>query len=112
MSDFTAVPDRAIQQTIEFKVLVTEFENLTEQRRQQTSNSRNQFRLSFVNRTQAEMEAVRDFFNAKKSSLTSFTWTNPNDSVEYTVRFLENSFSISRQNYQIYNFEVGLIQVI
>jgi phage-related protein len=67
--------------------------------------------LRFQHRTKTEMESVRDFFMGKYGALTSFTWTNPNDSVEYTVRFVEDSFKFVLKAYQVYDFEFDFIEV-
>ena len=40
---------------------------------------------------QTEYEACRTFYESRKGGSESFTWTNPADGVEYTVRFQEFS---------------------
>jgi len=54
---------------------------------------------------------VRDFFKARFGAFMSFTWTNPNDSVEYPVRFVEDSFQFSLKAYGVYDFECEFIEV-
>jgi len=54
---------------------------------------------------------VRDFFKGKAGAFMGFTWTNPNDSAEYTVRFVEDSFKFSRKAYGVYDFEFDFIEV-
>ena len=111
MSDFTAVPDNTLEESNEFDTMITGFENGVEQRRLRSASPRMSFDLTFKNRTFAEMDAVRDFFVTKGGNLTAFTWTNPNDSTEYTVRFEKSGFSFKRIRYDIYEFNVSLIQV-
>ena len=111
MSDFTYLPDFLIDEAVEYKTLISEFENGAEQRRRKWANPLSKWTLRFNNRTLDEMTAVRDFFKNKAGSLAAFTWTNPNDSVEYTVRFAEDSFKFSRKAYGIYDFEFDFIEV-
>lgn len=112
MAEFTETPDFVFEEEIGFNTLVSQFENGVEQRRATRANSIRRFNLAFRNRTLAEMEAVRDFFLAKYGKLTSFTWSNPNDSVEYTVRFDDDSFKTQNTAYQVYDFSISLIQVL
>ena len=41
----------------------------------------------------------------------AFTWTNPNDAVEYAVRFAEDSFKYTMKAYEVYDFEFDFIEV-
>jgi len=111
MSDFSWLPDFLIDEAVEYKTLVSEFENGAEQRRRKWQNPLSKWTLRFNNRTLSEMQAVRNFFKSKFGALMSFTWTNPNDAVEYTVRFVEDSFQFSRKAYGVYDFEFEFIEV-
>ncbi len=111
MADFTYTPDRVVEEEVMFNTLVSRFENGVEQRRAKWANPLRRWRLYFKIRTQTEMEAVRDFYIAKKGSYESFTWDNPNDGQTYTVRFVEDSFRIKRVHYQIYDFEFAFVEV-
>lgn len=111
MSDFTVLPDFVFEETLEYKTLVSEFENGAEQRRRKWANPLSKWTLRFRNRTKADMETVRDFFKSKYGSFTVFTWTDPNDSVEYTVRFVEDSFKFSMKAHGIYDFDFEFIEV-
>lgn len=112
MADFSYTPDNSFEEEIGYKVLVSEFENQVEQRRLKNTSPRRKFHLTFLNRTQTEMENIRDFFTGKYGTYTSFTYDNPIDSVEYTVRFAENSLKITRKAYQIYDLECTFIEVL
>lgn len=111
MSEFTYLPDFVIDEAVEYKTLVSEFENGAEQRRRKWLNPLSKWTIRFNNRTYAEMTQVRDFFKNKFGAFMSFTWTNPNDSVEYAVRFVEDSFQFSRKAYGVYGFEFEFIEV-
>lgn len=112
MSDFAYSPDFTLTEQVHFKTLVSQFENFTEQRRNVVANPRRLFTLRFKNRTKTEMENVRDFFISKKGEYSSFTWTNPNDETEYTVRFDEDSFQFDNKAYEVYDFEIKFIEVV
>lgn len=106
MSDFNFTPDSVIEETVNHNVITSRFENGSTQRRLKGTNSPRSWGLNFVVRTKTEMETVRDFFNTKNGSLTSFTWTNPNDSIEYTVIFSDSSFTFIRSSYNNYSFNL------
>jgi len=111
MSDFNMLPDFVFEETQEYKTLVSEFENGVEQRRRKWANPVGKWTLRFKNRIKVDMETVRDFFKSKYGSFMTFTWTNPNDSLEYNVRFVEDSFKSSIKAYGVYDFEFEFIEV-
>ena len=111
MSDFTFTPDFVVDENVQYKTLVSEFENGTEQRRRKWSTPLRKWSLRFHNRTQSELNAIKSFFISKYGSLRAFTWTNPNDGVEYVVRFVEDSFKFSLKAYHLYDLEFDLIEV-
>jgi len=111
MADFTILADKAIEQKLEYDVLVTAYENAVEQRRLKSTNPRRSWKLEFANRTGTEMLAVQSFFTGKFGSYTSFTWVCPIDSVQYTVRFADNGFQFSKVAYDVYNFSINFIEV-
>ena len=112
MADFGWIPDNTIDSEIEFKTLVSEFENGVEQRRQKRYSDQKRWGLSFANRTKTETDAIRAFFESKKGMAISFTWENPEDSKEYTVRFGQDKLSIKRLAFGVYSFQIIFIEVI
>ena len=111
MSDFNFKPDFVIEETVEYKTLISEFESGVEQRRRKWENPIRKWTLRFRTRTLSEMNAVKDFFISRYGAFGSFTWTNPNDSVEYSVRFVDDSFKFDMKSYQLYDFELNLREV-
>lgn len=109
--DLTIKPDFVFEEEIEFNTLVSRFENGTEQRRSQWANPRRRFKLEFRNRPSSDLAAVRTLFVSKKGALGSFFWTNPNDSVQYTVRFETDGLSSKNKAFGIYDFELSLLEV-
>jgi phage-related protein len=111
MADFTYIPDFVVTQTQEFKTLVSKFENGAEQRRGKWAAPIHAFKLQFKNRMQSEMEGIRAFFSNKQGALIPFSWENPIDLIEYTVRFKEDSLTIDLIAYQIYNIALEFVEV-
>ena len=93
-------------------VLISEFENGVEQRRDKWGKTKKRFTITFKVKTKVEVQDIRDYFTGKSGPLTTFSFTNPIDEVTYTVRFVENSLTVERQHYSIYNImKVELIEV-
>jgi uncharacterized protein (TIGR02217 family) len=111
MADLSLQGDYGLEENLQFQTLVSTFENGVEQRRAKWANQLREFALTFRNYSATDFATIRDFFLAKKGALTSFTWTNPNDSVDYTVRFKEDSWKSTLTSYGIYDFSFVLIQV-
>ena len=111
MSDFTYVPDFALQETINYGTLVSQYENGAEQRRQKWANTRRQWSLNFSNLDEGDKDNLVSFFEDKKGQFSSFTWTNHNDDAEYTVRFADDGLSMIQKAYQLYDITVKFIEV-
>jgi len=112
VSDFIWNPDNIITAVEEFKTLVSTFENGVEQRRKKRTRQDKSWRLTFKNRTQAEKNQILAFFQSKYGQYSSFTWTNPEDSTEYTVRFNSDKLSVTRNAYNIYSIEIEFKEVL
>lgn len=108
---FTFVPDQAIQHNKEYSIIVSEFENGSEQRRQKRDNPKNEWTLSFKVRSKSERDSFVVFFDGQKGSLIPFSWTNPEDNISRLVRFKENTLSVEKIHYDLYNFSVQLLEV-
>ena len=111
MSDFNFRPDYTVEETVSFKTLVSEFENGAEQRRRKWDTPQRKWSLKFYSRRTAETNEIKSFFLSKSGAFLSFTWTNPNDSLEYRVRFSEDSFKHILKDYQIYDIECEFLEV-
>lgn len=111
MAEFNWKPDFVFEETPKFQTIVSTFENGSEQRRARWGTARREWKLQFVNKTKTEFESIRNFFIAKKGALTAFTWENINDSVEYSVRFVEDSVNFKMKSTGVYDFEFSFIEV-
>ena len=110
-SDLSLQPDYVYEEDIQYKTLVSSFENGYEQRRQKWSSPLHRFLLTYKNRSLVDMRTIKTLFTTKAGMAGSFTWTNPNDSTEYTVRFEADSLKIMNKAYGIYDFEFNLVEV-
>lgn len=111
MSDLTLVPDFAIDEDVNFQTIVSQFESGHEQRREKWKTPIRKFHIVYKNRTSVDMGIMRDFFLSKRGKAVAFTWTNPNDSVEYTVRFDTDNMKFTRKAFDVYDFSCDLIEV-
>jgi phage-related protein len=111
MSDLSLTPDYVFDESPEYKTVISEFESGVEQRRAKQSTPVRRWTLRFITRTQADYNTITSLFATCYGALTAFTWTNPNDSTEYTVRFDSDKITFQRIAYQRYNFEFTLKEV-
>jgi len=85
----TPIPRIGSSGTTQFLVINSQFEGNFSQTRRAATRGRKMFTLKFNAVTDAEFATLEAFFDANVGG--SFTWTNPRDSVEYTVRFGKDS---------------------
>jgi uncharacterized protein (TIGR02217 family) len=111
-NDFLLAPDYVFDETPQFKTLISEFENGVEQRRAKRASAITEYRLQYKNRDATDLSTITTLFNAKKGSLTSFTWTHPISAATKTVRFKEDSLTYSCTTYGRYDIEFVLKEVI
>lgn len=96
MSDFELARAR-IEAVYDDSVLISKFENESEQRREKVDADLISFKITSPPLTLSGFASYRSFYTARRS-LTSFTFTSPFDSTEYTVRFVKGSFKSSFQD--------------
>jgi len=94
MADFSLVPDFVFVTKISYKTAITEYENGIEQRRALWSSSLKTWQLVYEERGNTDIEIITTLFDSKKGASSSFTWTNPKDNVDYTVRFEEDDLEL------------------
>lgn len=111
MSQFNLARNK-IEEIMDYNVLESRFENDAEQRRLKTSDALIGFKIQTPPTTKTQMQTYRDFFISKFGSLTSFTFTNPFDDIEYNVRFVRGSFrTIYQKGYFNTKFEFRVLSV-
>lgn len=109
--DLTIAPDFVYEEEIKYNTQISKFENGTEQRRALWSTPLRKFKLEFNNHVKADKDTIVALYNAKLGAYDTFLWTNPNDSVQYTVRFEEDSLAIKLKAFEVYDFSFNLVQV-
>ena len=107
----TLAPDYVFEEEIEYKTLVSQFENGAEQRRQVWAAPRRRFKLVYKNRTTTEFGTMKTLFDTSAGSYGTFLWTNPNDSTQRTVRFEGDKLAPKLKAYGVMDFEVTLLEV-
>jgi phage-related protein len=111
MSDYAYVADNVMEEEIKFSTLISDSESGYEERRSKRANPLRRFILTHSIMTLTEKDAIKNFFIAEKGAYGSFTWTNPNDSVEYTVRFESDTLKIKRQAFNVFTIQVSFMEV-
>ena len=92
---------------------IVNFRGKAEQRQQNYSDKILQFGFSYKNLNASNKNIIVDFFKARNGNHESFTWTNPEDSVEYTVKFREEGLGVDYIDYDLWDItNVVLIEVI
>jgi phage-related protein len=110
--DLSLAPDFTLPLTTEYKTLVSEFENGAEQRRQKRTNAIRKWKLVYRNKSGTDKGTLQTLFDAKKGRATSWLWTNPLDSTQYTVRFDSDQLEVVLKAYDIYDIAFDIVQVL
>jgi len=92
-------------------IIVEQFENGAEQRRDKWGRTRKRFGVNFNPRSKEEITALRKFFLERRGPANAFDFVSPLDETDYLVRFEENSLRISRTAFGIYQAQVTLVEV-
>ena len=85
----------SIEELYGYNVLVTEFDNQSEQRRLKTASPVRGFVCTSDVLTLAQMQEHTAFFAARSGALDTFSFVSPFDAVTYTVRFVPDTFRVS-----------------
>ncbi len=113
----TLAPDYVFSTKISFQTLVNRMENGVEQRRPQRSREIDGFTLNYKNRRYADMNTIVSLFRSCMGQYLSFTFTNPEDSNTYTVRFVSDDLQRdliagATSVNGLWNFKFDVIQVL
>lgn len=116
MFTFTTNPSYVFEEEIAFKTAVITYEDGTELRHSYGSPRRT-FTLRFLSVDQATRDEIHNFHQSVYGAYMSFLWTNPISSVQYTVRFLddtlqEDNISYNQTDGHIFNIEIKFYEVV
>ena len=78
----------------DYPVLISEFEDLGEQRRLQNNKKMQTVTVVSPPRTKTDIANYVTFFNGRYGALTAFTIVSPIDGATYTVRFVPGTFRV------------------
>jgi hypothetical protein len=105
-------PSYSVVKDINYKTLISNFENGAEQRRNKWSQGKLSFSLVYKILTAAQMTILWDFYIARKGSFESFTYTDVISATAYTVRFSEDSLSFEEFSNCLKTTGLKMIQVL
>lgn len=111
MATFTDLPDATYTQTIRYNTLKTNTMYGKERRRNKWSTPKRTFVLNFNNITRTVKDSIDSFFTTHKN-FQSFDWTNPQDDVAYTVRFVESFLKSECIGEDNYNIQLNFVEVL
>jgi len=101
METFNFTPQKTYEYGTKWKTNVSTFGEGKEQRRKKYSLPIRIFHWEAPTCPTGDAANIQDFFNARFGSYEAFYWTNPIDSIIYTVRFVEDSLKIEYINFNI-----------
>lgn len=107
MSDFALIPNYVLTRRVKFVTKTTEAESGKKRRLSKRAAGIYGFSLMFERLTTADANTLWAFYVAKKGGGTSFTWTNPITSVEYTVVFADDDLAQGYWMHGKYRCEVN-----
>ena len=111
MADFAYTPDYVYNEEITFLTQVIQMEDGGEVRNSYGS-PRRMFALEYEDATESTKDSILAFFQARYGRYDTFTWTNPNDDVSYTVRFVDESLEINETQEEFYVIKMKFIEII
>jgi len=110
----TITPSYSIVHDIEFRTLVSSFENGAEQRRNKWSQGKRQWTLVYNALTTSQILDLYNFYTSQKGAYTSFTYTDwmSSTSTSFTVRFADDKLSYEGFSKRLRRTGIKLIQVL
>ena len=96
---------------IDFKTLVSAFENGYEQRRRKWAHGKRSFSLKYNVLTYNETDTLYDFYIARNGTYDAFSFVNPNDNQTYTVRFTDDQMSFDHFSQAICSTGLNMVEV-
>jgi len=102
----------AVEETWRYPVLVSEFEDQSEQRRLRTQKKIVGFKITSPRLTRRSYEDYRDFFQERQGAYAAFEFESPFDGITYEVRFTRELKTIYKNAHYICTFELTVINVL
>ena len=89
-------PIKIYGKNIEFKTIIAQFENGSEQRSQQWPTGKISFALQYDVLTQAEMQTLWDYYVSQQGSYGQFDFFDFVSNQTYTVRFADDKITMEQ----------------
>lgn len=106
-------PSYSVHKIPHFKTNIITYETGVEQRISRWATDRKRFKIHFDAIIKASADTILNFFIARKGAFEAFLWTNPEDSVQYTVRFDMDLMDLDIFTYKLYKIgEIELLEVV
>jgi len=109
MSTYTISPSYVYEEETEYRVDIIEFEDGSEKRMRYGSPKKT-FTLRYDKITETKKDSILTFFDGISGTLQSFTWNNPLNNEDYTVRLAGNEISINEPEYKQYDIQISFIE--
>ncbi len=107
----TATPDRMLSNSAKYGVLSAKFGDGYEQRSPRGINSLQlEFQISFVNRSETEIQAITDFLDSKEA-VTAFDFTYPSGTGETTIKVICESYNVTYKTSDIFSCNASFRRV-
>jgi len=102
---FTYPVTLSYTESINWKTLITAFEDGKEQRRKKWSNPRRVFTLQYRGSTKTDINGMWDFYNDRYGAYDTFYWENTNESPLETAEAIMTGDGLTK-NFQLDNYPV------
>lgn len=106
------IPNYGIKKIPLFNTEIISYGGGTEQRIKRWSTARHRFEITFNIILKEDADTLYEFYVLMGGSFQSFTWTNPEDGLDYLVRFASDDLTHEAFSYLVYNIgNITLIEV-
>ena len=111
MATFDISPSYIYEEEVSHRTQVIDMEDGGEIRNSY-GTSRRIFTFNYDRVTEAIKDSLVTFFTSRIGRYETFNWLNPNDSVTYTVRFVNETLEIEEIVDEVWNVKLKLLEVI
>ena len=111
MATFSYNPSYIYEEEITYRTQIIVMEDGTEVRNSY-GTPRRIFTLNYDRVTETIKDNIIAFFTARTGRYEAFDWVNPNDSVTYSVRFINEALEVEEIANEIWNIGLKFIEVI
>jgi len=111
MADYTITPSYIYNEEINNRTQIISMEDGGENRNSYGAPRRT-FILNYDRITKTIKDSIVTFFTARIGRYETFNWLNPNDSITYIVRFIDETLETEEIVDDVWNVKLKLFEVI